>query len=393
MILNQLIDDNADDIILQSCYLEETMSGTKLYHCDFHIHTPTSLCYKDKTGTPEDIVNMSIEKGLDAIAITDHNSHEGILGVMNVAKEKGLIVFPGFELTARGGHILAIFDPDTNLDRLDDALTKCGIYKEMRHREDSIGVWFDEALKIIVKDFDGLAIAAHADGEKGFLKTIDQGQLRIEIYKDENLSAMELIDLSKYTRYIEGKEKNYERAMPCVQGSDAHRIEDIGKRSTLLKMQSLSIRGLRHAFNLPKTRISFPSTRTETPYPYIKGIKVDKGFLGSQTFEFNKNFNCLLGGTGSGKSTVIEFLRFAFDQMSEDKDVKGDTLGKLTDLAGLGAVVRVSYVDRDGEEYLISREFNGYENPQRIRTRKSATPLEISVRDRFQYMLTVKVKP
>jgi ABC-type lipoprotein export system ATPase subunit len=359
------------------------MPGSKLYHCDFHIHTPTSLCYKDKTATPEKIVKAALDKGLDAIAITDHNSHAGVLGILNAAKGTNLIVLPGFELTAKGGHILAIFDPETNLDKLDDALTSCGILKDMRGREDAIGVWFDEALRIIVKEFNGIAIAAHADGEKGFLKTIDQGQLRIEIYKDENLLAMELVDLAKLSKYLGGKEKNYDRVMPCIQGSDAHRVEDIGSRSSLIKTQHIGTKGLRHAFNSPTTRISFSSIRKDIHYPYIKGIKLDRGFLADQTFEFNKNFNCLLGGTGSGKSTVIEFLRFAFDQISDDEEVKKDSTGKLTDLAGIGTTINVSFIDRDGEEYLLSRVFDGYENPIRIRTRNSIAPVDMNIRDRF----------
>lgn len=359
------------------------MPGSELYRCDFHIHTPTSLCYKDKTTTPEAIVKAALDKGLDAIAITDHNSYDGILGIINAAKETKLIVFPGFELTAKGGHILAIFDPDTNLGKLDDALTSCGINKDMRGQEEAIGVGFEDALKIIVKDFSGIAIAAHADGEKGFLKTIDQGQLRIRIYKDENLLAMELVDLAHVSKYLDGKEKNYERAMPCIQGSDAHRVEEIGSRSTLIKMQHINTKSLRHAFNSPATRISFPSIRKDVQYPYIRGIKIDRGFLSAQDFGFNKNFNCLLGGTGSGKSTVIEFLRFAFDQLSEDEQVKKDSLGKLTDLGGLGCTISVSFIDRDGEEYLLSRVFDGYENPIRIRTKKSIAPLTINIRDRF----------
>lgn len=292
-------------------------------------------------------------------------------------------MFPGFELTAKGGHILAIFDPDTSLGLLDDALTSCGIYKDMRGHEEAIGVWFADALKIIVKEFHGIAIAAHADGEKGFIKTIDQGRVRIGIYGDENLLAMELVDLANLSKYLDGRERDYERAMPCIQGSDAHRVEDIGSRSTLLKMQHISVKGLRHAFNSPTSRIFFPSIRKDVQYPYIKGIKIDRGFLANQPIEFNKNYNCLLGGTGSGKSTVIEFLRFAFDQISDNEEVKKDSIGKLTDLAGIGSTVNVSFIDRDGEGYLLSRVFDGYENPIRIRTRESIVPVDMNVRDRF----------
>lgn len=359
------------------------MAGTRFFNCDFHIHTPISKCYKDRSATPDAIIKAALDKGLSAIAITDHNAHDGIAGVMQAANGTDLIVFPGIEITAEGGHIIALFNPTTDLNKLDDVLTSCGITKDMRGKEEAIGKPFRDVLKIIVKDYGGIALAAHADGAKGFLKTIDQGQLRIKIYNDENLLAMELVDLANLQKYVEGKEKDYDRKMPCIQGSDAHRPEDIGLRSTLVKMQHVSINGLVQAFNDPSMRISFPSLRKESQYPYIKSIKVDKGFLIDQVIEFNPNFNCLLGGAGSGKSTIIEFLRFAFDQTSEIDEVRNDCLGKLRDLAGAGSTVHVTFVSRNGEEYLLSRTFNDYDNPISIRTRKSIAPLDVDMKSLF----------
>jgi len=356
------------------------MAGTQFYNCDFHIHTPVSKCYKDKTVTADAIVKTALDKGLNAIAITDHNSHEGIADVMEAAKGTGLVVFPGFELTAEGGHLIALFDPNIDLSKLDDVLTLCGINKSERGKEDAIGKPFREAVNIIVNDFYGITIAAHVDGVKGFLKTIDQGQLRMKIYSDENLFAMEIVDLVNLSKYVDGKERDYSRKMPCVQGSDAHRLEDIGTRTTLIKMQHISVGGLRQAFNDPTMRISFPSTKSDVNYPYIKSITVDKGFLSGQVIEFNSNFNCLLGGAGSGKSTIIEFLRFAFDQMSESDQVSKDSWGKLRDLAGVGAAVRVVFVARDGEEYFLSRTFDDFDNPISVRTRKNITPLDVDMK-------------
>jgi len=100
---------------LQIVIKEAKMAGSQPYKCDFHIHTPISKCYKDKSVTPDGIIQAALGKGLDAIAITDHNSIEGISGVIAASAGTGIIVFPGFELTAAGGHIIAIFDPGTKL--------------------------------------------------------------------------------------------------------------------------------------------------------------------------------------------------------------------------------------------------------------------------------------
>ena len=63
----------------------------------------------------EDIVNKSVKEGLDAIAITDHNSGAWIDLIKSAAKNR-LVVFPGVEITTTAGersiHIVAVFDKD-----------------------------------------------------------------------------------------------------------------------------------------------------------------------------------------------------------------------------------------------------------------------------------------
>ena len=145
------------------------------------------------------------------------------------------------EITAQGGHILALFDPGTSLSKLDDALTSCGLPKEIRGNEEAIGNPFIEVLKTISKGYGGLTIAAHCDGPKGFLKTIEQGLLKMQIYKDENLHALELVDIADLNNYVEGKDPNYSRKMTCLQGSDAHNSEEVGRRNTLIKMDQISV--------------------------------------------------------------------------------------------------------------------------------------------------------
>jgi hypothetical protein len=342
------------------------MVGAKYHICDLHIHTPKSLCYKDKAVTPDQIVKKAIEKGISVIAITDHNRIDGIEEILNAAKNTDLIVFPGMEITAQGGHVLALFDPGTSLSVLDDALTSCGLPKEIRGTEEAIGNPFIEVLKTISKSYGGLTIAAHCDGPKGFLRTIEQGQLKMQIYKDENLHALELVDLVNLNNYLEGKDPNYNRKIACLQGSDAHNLDEIGGRYTLIKMDHISVVGLLHAFNEPSLRIAFPSTYITNPYPFIKYLRVNQGFLAGETLEFNKNLNCLLGGPGSGKSTVIEFLRFAFDQISDIEEINIDSYGKLEDLGGIGCVVEVGIVKQTGEEYVVKRTYDKFANPIEI---------------------------
>ena len=81
------------------------------YAVDLHIHSALSPC-ADKDMTPNNIVNMAVLKGLDAIAVTDHNSAANLESISKCAKKKGLVFIPGMEVeTSEEIHIVCLM-PD-----------------------------------------------------------------------------------------------------------------------------------------------------------------------------------------------------------------------------------------------------------------------------------------
>ena len=75
---------------------------------DLHIHSALSPC-GDEDMTPNNIVNMALLKGLDVIAVTDHNSCGNLRAVTEVAGDR-LLVLPGMEVeTAEEVHVLCYF--------------------------------------------------------------------------------------------------------------------------------------------------------------------------------------------------------------------------------------------------------------------------------------------
>jgi PHP family Zn ribbon phosphoesterase len=86
----------------------------KCFKADFHIHTCLSPC-ADITMTPGTIAEALSQKGLDWVAITDHNSTRNVRVFRNVLYEHGIIMIPGIEVHTREDvHILAYFpDVDT----------------------------------------------------------------------------------------------------------------------------------------------------------------------------------------------------------------------------------------------------------------------------------------
>ncbi len=105
---------------------ENKIPGLVYRKIDLHIHTPVSKCFDNKSVTPEDIINKALSKGLDAIAITDHNTGECVDNIKEASKNK-LVVFPGVEISATGGkdgtvHIIGIFEQSKTTKDIENLL-------------------------------------------------------------------------------------------------------------------------------------------------------------------------------------------------------------------------------------------------------------------------------
>lgn len=73
---------------------------------DLHIHSALSPCADDDM-TPNNIVNMAVLKGLDAIAVTDHNSCDNVEAVVKAAGKR-ILVLPGMEVQSRETFICCV---------------------------------------------------------------------------------------------------------------------------------------------------------------------------------------------------------------------------------------------------------------------------------------------
>jgi predicted metal-dependent phosphoesterase TrpH len=77
-----------------------------LIKADLHVHTTYS---NDSLITPKDLVFYAKKRGLNAVAVTDHNSLDG---AYKIAKETDFLIIPGMEVSSADGHIVALNVPE-----------------------------------------------------------------------------------------------------------------------------------------------------------------------------------------------------------------------------------------------------------------------------------------
>lgn len=213
--------------------------------------------------TPEQITDTALAAGLEAIAITDHNSAEAIEDMRRVAAGKELSIFPGIELSTVGGHILALFPLDTPIEELRNFLIYAGLG---RHQwGDAINVTNGNTEEVLrkIEEWGGLAIAAHVERwPSGFLETNQPRRIKMAIHASEYLGALEITIPQNKAQWNAGAVRGYPKKRACTQGSDAHALGEIGRRSVYIQMESISLDMLREAIQSYETTIYFPEEIT-----------------------------------------------------------------------------------------------------------------------------------
>ena len=236
--------------------------GLKSWSVDLHVHTPVSTCYSEPQATSDCIVDAAVGAGLDAIAITDHNSAAAVDRVRSVAHLRGLFVFPGMEVSTASGHVLGIFDLNAATAVLEGVFERLGIPPDARGdgtRTANAGL--DEVFRTIT-DAGGLAVAAHIDRwPSGLLHSVASLTDRVRILSSEYLSALEITVPGNKHLWNTGQVTYSPRKLACVQGSDAHAPAEIGRRRVLVTIGEASLASLREALALNNTSIVFPDLR------------------------------------------------------------------------------------------------------------------------------------
>ncbi len=233
----------------------------KEFRADLHIHTVLSPCGSLEM-SPRNIIQQALEKGIDIIGITDHNSTRQCQAVVNEAVKSGITVFCGAEVTTKEEvHCLAFFENFDILKAFQDYLDNH--LPEIMNNPDIFGyqvvvdeeenIVFEEARLLIsglnqsidqleaeIHKLGGIFIPAHVNRPKYSLIS----QLGF-IPPDLRADAFELSKHVETEEFL--KKYPYLRGKTFVRNSDAHHPETIGESFTILVMEEATIAEFRMA--------------------------------------------------------------------------------------------------------------------------------------------------
>ncbi len=327
-------------------------NGARWWRFDFHTHTPASCQDYGKGPDQESLLQRTphewlldfMRAGIDCVAITDHNSGAWIDDLQAALVElesrrpegfRPIFLFPGVEVSVHGGiHVLAIFASATTTSDLDSLLGAVG-FDGTKGASDSVtNKPFCEVAEAVGKA-GGIAIPAHVDRDRtGLLKL--QGTTLEQALGSPDVFAMEVIDPSSAKPQLY---HDKHLAWTEVLGSDSHHPSQNhdqqypGSHFTWVKMGEPSLEGLRLALLDGPLSVRRSDQQTGDPNDHaalaIESIKVSKArYMGrpsSFRVEFNPWLNAVIGGRGTGKSTLLEFLRIALRRTGElPKSLKKD---------------------------------------------------------------------
>lgn len=362
--------------------------GSKWLKFDLHAHTPASYDFGGDDKDFERWLTAARDEGLDAVAVTDHNSAEAIDGVKEAASrvENAPVIFPGVELTASdGSHLILIMDPSAGRDHVQDLLSRAGIGVSERGKRESLS---SLDVNQILDKFgeDAVIIAAHVNVSKvGILANL-RGRQRLNVLRHPNLAAAEInpdeglgsLSEEDVQPWLNGSKAEVGRKIPQIYSSDSHDANDIGKRFTWIKMTEPNLEGLRLALMDGETSLATAKSRggrnpnSERASTLIESVTArDAKYIGrgdALPIRFNPWLNAIIGGRGTGKSTLVDFCRKTLRRDGKLDGVDGEEVGALrtqfdnrmsTDgLLENKTVLEMVYV-KDGRRFLLAWSQDG----------------------------------
>ncbi len=319
----------------------------------------------DEGGYNQALLQKCLELGITVVGLADHGSVTSVDALRQVLQPHGIVVFPGFEIASNDKtHYVCLFSEDTTIQQLDRYLG----HLKLLDPTDGIrpSRLSSEELIEEVDLLGGFIYAAHCTQDSGLLKN------RLNhVWKHPKLRAAQIpgsiddltsVEGDFYRKVFLNKDDSYRRERPvaAINAKDVAKPDDLEQSGAtcFVKMTRPNFAAFKVAFLDPGSRIRLNSQHAQSPIGKVVRMTVAGGYLDGVRVDFSDHLNTVIGGRGTGKSTLLECLRYALDFPPKGKqaqklhqDIVKENLGRS---AGRVELTVVSSA-QNGKQYTISR--------------------------------------
>ncbi len=352
--------------------IAQIANGLKFYKTDLHVHYPIEIkneteCFENGVNI-QSVVDKFLEFKYDLVAIGDHNSIKAIQEIKEFIDNnsdliKKIRILPSIELNLKENYHLVLIFPETfTEDQIRDLLVGFGLESppEGDYDEEETLHFFENTKSVSDKSMDKIlerckkagviVIAPHSRKSKGFDNAVNSRD-RKRIIKEDLLT---ILDCETLPEFYTVSNKDLGKRIAHIRCSDAHKLSEIGNKATWIKMDLPRYKSFQQIIYEPKLRILREEPTSKITLKII-GLIVDGGMLKDIKVHFNENYNSIIGGTGSGKSSIIDIFKYIFGSLGLNNKFKKITLNRLRDIHNVGTKF-ILYCQKNGDIYKIIKE-------------------------------------
>lgn len=350
-------------------------NGSQWVRFDCHLHTKADkeFKYAEEDNSFSSLYIQKLKDELiDVGVITNHNKFdlEEYKSLKNKAKKENIYILPGVELSvndgANGIHTLIIFNPEEWLENGNNYIAQfiTESFAGKHNFENENGRSNYDLMTTVGKlnnyNKDYFIILAHVESTSGFFNELNGGRIqefgKNPLFREKVIGFQKVRTRDEILKWEQWLEKN----LPAfVEGSDPKKIDDIGKgNKSYIKIGDYNFEAVKFALQDKNYRVK--SEKPITQNTYIKSISFDGSSckLNGKTIKFSSSMNNLVGVRGSGKSSIIEAIRYGLDLSFENNGVDVNYKNNLVkELLGSAGKISIIAVDKDNNEFTIERVF------------------------------------
>jgi len=354
--------------------------GSTWLKADFHLHTK-----KDKefqfSGEEHSFIAAYIEKlkgaHIQIGLVTNHNKFDmgEFKDLRKKAQKEEIFLLPGIELSVKDGkngiHTLVIFSEEWLKnnegnsfinDFLNVAFAGQSNYHNKNARSNHDILETIRELDTFEKDY--FIIFAHVEANNGLWGGLSGGRIqelgKNEFFKKRTLGFQNVLTHDVPDRVCRTKVQKWLREWyPAeVEGSDCKRIDQIGEdKFCYLKIGDFTFEAVKYALIDYNNRVS--ETKMHHSHSHILSISFEGAALDGRNIKFSPGLNVLIGIRGSGKSSILEAIRYTlgipFGEKAMDRKYKQALIGHIF---GSGGKAIVRAIDQHGQIFEVRRILN-----------------------------------